>query len=70
MAHGLGHTDLTWHTALSCNGGTCVMVAASGQTVFLADSKSPDGPVLKYSPAEWREFVTGIKNGDFDNLIS
>jgi hypothetical protein len=46
------------------------MVAASGRTVFLADSKSPDGPVLSYSPAEWQEFVAGIKNGDFDNLIS
>jgi hypothetical protein len=69
MAHGLGHTGLTWHTALSCNGGACIAVAASGRTVLIADSKTPGGPVLSYTPAEWQEFVTGIKNGDFDNLI-
>lgn len=69
MAHGLGHTDLIWRTALSCNGGACIKVAASGQTVLIADSKAPGGPVLSYTPAEWEEFVTGIKNGDFDDLM-
>ena len=69
MAQGLGHTDLIWRTALSCNGGACVAVAASGQTVLLADTKTPSGPVLSYSPAEWEEFITGIKNGDFDDLV-
>ena len=69
MAQGLGHTDLIWRTPLSCNGGACVAVAASGQTVLMADTKTPGGPVLSYSPAEWEEFVTRIKNGDFDDLM-
>jgi hypothetical protein len=64
-----GNTSLTWRTALSCNGGTCVKVAAFGQMIVLGDSKKPDGPVLSYTPAEWREFVAGVKNGDFDDLI-
>jgi hypothetical protein len=54
MANGLGHTDLTWHTALSCNGGTCVMVAASGQTVFLVVPKSLYCMFLFHALAECR----------------
>jgi predicted secreted Zn-dependent protease len=64
-----GNTSLTWRTALNCNGGTCVKVAATGHTILVGDSKTPNGPVLTYSPAEWREFVAGVKNGDFDDLI-
>lgn len=69
MTYGRGHADLTWRMPLSCNGGACVKVAASGQAVLIADSKVPDGPVLSYTHAEWREFVTGVKKGDFDDLI-
>ncbi len=64
-----GHADLIWRTALICNGGTCVKVAVSGQAVLVADSKTPDGTVLAYTPAEWRDFLAGVKNGDFDDLI-
>jgi predicted secreted Zn-dependent protease len=64
-----GNTSLTWRTALSCNGGTCVKVAATAQMILVGDSKTPNGPILTYTPAEWREFVSGVKNGDFDDLI-
>lgn len=63
------NTSLTWRTALSCNGGHCVKVAATRQMILVGDSKAPDGPILSYTPAEWREFVSGVKNGDFDDLI-
>jgi len=62
-------TDVTWYTSLSCNAGQCVKVGASGQTVLIADSKTPNGPILKYSPDEWRAFLAGAKNGDFDNIL-
>jgi Domain of unknown function (DUF397) len=65
----VSHIGITWHTARSCNGGTCVRVAAAGQTVLIGDSKTPDGPILVYSAAEWRDFLTGAKNGDFDGLL-
>lgn len=64
-----GHTSLTWRTALRCNGGGCVKVAVNGQMVVIGDTKTPDGPILSYTPAEWREFVFGVKSGDFDDLI-
>jgi hypothetical protein len=60
---------INWRTARNCNGGTCVRVAADGDTVLIGDSKTPDGPILAYSPAEWREFLVGAKNGDFDDLL-
>lgn len=69
MRYGRGHTDLTWRTPLSCNGGACVQVAASGPEVLIADSKAPYGPVLSYTHAEWQEFIIGVKKGDFDDLI-
>jgi predicted secreted Zn-dependent protease len=70
MSYGrVGYADLTWRTAFSCNGGTCIAVAIAGQEVLIADTKKPDGPVLSYTHAEWHEFLAGAKNGDFDDLI-
>jgi Domain of unknown function (DUF397) len=65
----VSHKGITWYTALACNGGTCVKIAVTGQTVLISDSKLPDSPVLSYTFAEWREFLAGAKNGDFDHLI-
>jgi hypothetical protein len=30
------------------------------------DSKDPQGPVLLFTPDEWRAFVGGVRNGEFD----
>ena len=67
---GVGHADYAWRTALSCNGGQCVRVAASGEMIVVGDSKAPDGPFLSYTAAEFREFIAGAKNGDFDDLVA
>jgi hypothetical protein len=34
--------------------------------VAVRDSKNPDGPILKYTDAEWLVFLNGVKNGEFD----
>ena len=62
------HKSLTWRTALSCDGGACVQVAADGGVILIRSSRKPSGPLLEYTPEEWHEFVSGIKKGDFDNL--
>jgi Domain of unknown function (DUF397) len=36
--------------------------------VTLRDSKQPFGPVLRYTPAEWRAFLDGVKTGEFDDI--
>ena len=44
------------------NGGTCVEVADNLTGVIaVRDSKDPDGPVLRFSRADWSAFVTGIR---------
>ncbi len=63
------HTELTWRTALSCNGGTCVRIAASERTILIGDSKNPDGPIISCTSGEWQDFVLGVKRGDFDDLL-
>jgi predicted secreted Zn-dependent protease len=70
MNNGPPHTSLTWRTAFSCNGGACVQVAASGRSVLIGSSRKPGSPVLAYTREKWREFVTGVKKGDFDHLPS
>ena len=69
MDNAWGHTGLTWRTALSCNGGACVQVAATENGLLLGNTRQPSGPMLSYTPDEWREFVAGIKKGDFDDLL-
>lgn len=64
------HDNITWHTALSCESGACVEVAANQNTILIRNSRQPDGPLIEYTPEEWHEFVSGIKKGDFDNLLN
>lgn len=55
------------------NGGQCVEVATvtgceSGPAGMCAvrDSKDPGGPVLAFSPGQWRLFTAGVRAGRFD----
>ena len=53
----------------SYSGGSnnCVEAAdgAPGEQVWVRDSKNPDGPVLKFTSAEWKAFVAGVRDGEF-----
>ncbi|PKK16389.1 DUF397 domain-containing protein [Thermomonospora sp. CIF 1] len=56
-----------WRKAsTSANNGSCVEVALGGAVVLARDSKDPDGPVLGFSPDEWRSFITSVKAGRHD----
>jgi hypothetical protein len=51
------------------NGGQCVEVALhpDGASVRLVrDSKDPSGPLLTFTPDEWRAFIAGVRDGEFD----
>jgi hypothetical protein len=46
------------------NGGNCIEVAAlSDGSRAVRDSKDPSGPVLMFSPAEWRTFTSAVNGG-------
>lgn len=50
-----------------CHGGGCVGVAVlPDRRVAVRDEKDRGGPVLEFTPAEWRAFVTGVRAGEFD----
>ena len=48
--------------------GDCVEVATNPSTdeVFVRDSKSPDGPQHQFTKSEWRAFIAGVRDGQFD----
>lgn len=51
----------------SADGSGCVEVAVlptGGRAV--RDGKDPQGPVLVFTPHEWRCFLDGAKKGEFD----
>jgi hypothetical protein len=57
--------DYSWRRA--CSAATnCVEVDAAMVQVAVRDSKDPDGPVLRFPRGVWREFVEGVKAGDYD----
>jgi len=44
------------------------MVARHGDSVVFGNTGQPGGPVYAYTTAEWKEFLAGVKSGDFDDL--
>lgn len=50
----------------SGNNGACVEVCDQGEQVAVRDSKQPEGGLLTFGAEAWREFVEGVKGGEFD----
>jgi Domain of unknown function (DUF397) len=61
--------SLTWVKAqYSGSNGQCVEIASAPGKIAIRDSKDPDGPILVYTPGEFRTFLHGARNGKFDRL--
>jgi hypothetical protein len=62
--------DLAWiKSSLSLAQGSCVEVASLPDGgVGIRDSKDPSGPVLRFTPDEWRAFLGGARDGEFDRF--
>ena len=56
-------------SSLSFSNGACVEVASlPGGVVGVRHSKDPNGPVLRFTPAEWQAFLGGALAGEFDGF--
>ena len=55
-----------WTKSTFSGVGDCVEICREESTVVVRDSKIPAGPVLEFTDAEWRAFVLGVKDGQFD----
>lgn len=69
-------SGLTWRKSQHSGAvGNCVEVAAlsdggSGKLIAVRNSRFPDGPALIYTREEMAAFVTGAKDGEFDDLLA
>ena len=58
--------DLTFKKSTFCGNGSCVEVATAGSEFFVRNSKDPEGPVLRFTSAEWQAFLAGAAAGEFN----
>lgn len=67
-ADGAVPLDHRWRRSSFSTGSdaTCVEVAVHGSAVAVRDSKDPDGPVLRFTSAEWRVFLLGVRADEFE----
>jgi hypothetical protein len=57
----------TWRKSTASGTGNCVEVSFLGGSILMRHSRSPHGPVLSFSRPEWDAFLTGVREGEFDN---
>ena len=61
--------DTPWVKASrSASSGECVEMRRHHGAVEVRDSKDPDGPVLRFTPAEVAAWLDGAKHAEFDHL--
>ena len=49
-----------------CSYGNCVEVGRSADGVVVRDTKDRTREPLRFDGQEWADFVSGVKNGEFD----
>ena len=57
---------IQWRASSLCGTDTCVEVAISDGKAFVRRSKEPAGGHLTFDAAEWRAFLAGVRNHEFD----
>ena len=55
-----------WHKSKASGSGSCVEVRFAAEHVHVRDTKDKHGPILTFTHAEWRAFLTGVRLDEFD----
>ncbi len=55
-----------WRKSSSSGANDCVEVAIEPPVVLIRHSADPHGPRLSFSLDEWRAFVAGVRNDEFE----
>jgi Domain of unknown function (DUF397) len=55
-------------SSLSMGNGNCIEIANVTGRYLIRDSKDRLGPALQFTGDEWRAFLGGVHNGEFDNI--
>lgn len=61
--------QLTWQRSAGCVGGDCAEVAPLPDGGIAMRNSQDPGVILRYTRAEWDAFMSGIKGGEFDDLL-
>ena len=61
-----GASLMEWRTSSLCGTEACVEVAISDNKAFVRRSKDTAAGHLVFDAAEWRAFVAGVRNHEFD----
>lgn len=63
-------TPIFFKSSHSGGNGDCVEVALNvareGGPIIVRDSKNPDGGQLTFTPSEWKAFLAGAADGEFN----
>jgi hypothetical protein len=54
-----------WQRSTKCEQGACVEVSGLGETVGLRNSTLPE-VTISFPVHSWRQFVAGVRAGEFD----
>ncbi len=55
-----------WRTSSYSGGTACVQVAIEPPVVLVRQGRDPLGPRLSFTLDEWRTFVAGVRNDEFE----
>jgi hypothetical protein len=55
-----------WHRSSRCSSDACVEIRVTPADVQVRGSQRPDAGALSFDHEEWRAFVAGVRNGEFD----
>jgi hypothetical protein len=61
--------NMAWRKSSRSNAdGSCVEVRRRQDEVQVRDTKNRRGPVLSFTTAAWRTFISEVQSGHFDRL--
>jgi predicted secreted Zn-dependent protease len=60
--------NLDWRVSRTCDNGACIKVARNGEVILIGNTGNPEGPFSEFTLEEWRQFLAGVRLGDFDQL--
>jgi hypothetical protein len=55
-------------SSLSMGNGNCIEIAQVSGRYLIRDSKNRFGPTLQFTRDEWRAFLGGVHNGEFETM--
>lgn len=58
--------DGNWRKSRFSSNTNCVEARRVEGGVEVRNSKRPDEATIRYTNDEWRAFIAGVKNGEFD----